>query len=203
MDLIDDLERWLAGEEEFGDPDTGPLDLADRAQIDRALYGIRLCELRAEGVSALARSRVDDIKLWEAKQLLVIAKRQRWLERGVTSWMRKATMLDPKLRTVKLPAGEVRIRPGKTRVDHIDDMTDAVYDTLEGIHAELVRRTPAVAAKVVADVAEPGEVIDDWYAPEGFTAHRAMLGKQPLPGIAILVPDEEPITYTTTKREDF
>lgn len=165
MDLLDDLDRYV------GDFDGGEehAPTMDRDRANRILRRIRWRERERGQVVAVARAERDRIDAWERDRLETIDNDIAAAGRVLDGFMR-AVGARENMRTLKLPNGELRLRPPSTRVnvedadaflvwaqEHVairlaaklEDMTPAsmVEDVLRALFAEPLLRAKIEPAK--------------------------------------------------------
>lgn len=116
MDLIEDLDAFVS-ELEHGDAERPTMD-DDLA--NRMLRRLRRQQITAAEIKLVARAERERIEEWERARLESVAADQAGIERMLDGYMRVVEQRR-KLRTLKLPNGELRLRPASTRVTIEDE----------------------------------------------------------------------------------
>lgn len=159
MDLLDDLDRYV------GDFDGGEehAPTMDRDRANRILRRIRWRERERGQVVAVARAERDRIDAWERDRCEAIDNDIAAAERVLDGFMRAVGERE-NMRTLKLPNGELRLRPASIRVTVEDEaaftrwaveraavavgMNPAtVAEALEALRGEALLRTSVEPAK--------------------------------------------------------
>ncbi len=142
MDLLDDLDRYV------GDFDGGEEHepTMDRDRANRILRRIRWRERERSQVAAVAKAERDRIDAWERDRLESIDTDVAAAERVLEGFMRAVGERE-RMRTLKLPNGELRLRPPRPKVT-IED-TDAF---LVWAQARVAQRLASALGPPEADV---------------------------------------------------
>lgn len=139
-DLADALDAVLFEQ----DQDDEPVELRDEAHVDRMLALLCYLQRRAAKIEAVAEERLRPIVEWRDEELRKLTNREQSVRRAVDGWIRGVHERDERVKTVKLPHGEVRIRPVQSTV-LVDDVEKlARWLELNG-YGDLVVREPRVA----------------------------------------------------------
>lgn len=175
LDLEHDLNAYLAETQET-EPDSFIVDSESKA--DWALRKIREAEARIAQVQQFAQKRIDEINAWVDK---ITANEQRSIEyfSGLLEvYHRKQFEANPRLKTIKLPSGELQIRKAQPQYARDDEKLVA---WLKVRYPELVKvkETPdwseakkrfQIAGRRLVDP-DTGELVDgvEVYEPEAPT----------------------------------
>lgn len=173
--------------------DYEPIELTGELAANRMLRRLRAAERDAASVRQTAADDIAQTTAWRDRRLDSIERTIDWARRSLEGWIR-ATHAAGGPQTVKLPAGEVKLRksPNRIEVDALgySDETWAAWAALSataGVESPvLVKRS--LSKTIVAKIAEPGPSLgpadDDGYEP-----HAAMgPGAEVLEGVTIHVP---------------
>lgn len=206
-----DLDAWMAEEAWLPDLDEEPPLLDGREKAEQ--YAGALVALRAK-MSAndeLHTQRVQRLDAWLEEVQAPLRDRSAWLERAILGWVLATHRADPRVKTVKLPAGTLSVRPAKRRVEE-RDATDAVLDVLADLDPGLVSITRKVARSYVPDIASPGAVVEGAHTEDGYEVRQAVVelpavqeGEEPtkvdLPGVVFIVPkpDTKSVGFSPAK----
>lgn len=217
-DLIDDLDAYVVGDEP-DDPDGPPPVPEDADGANRILRRVRGLERLLAKHRTVAFAELGRIQEWYEDRASGIAGSIRYAERSLEEWMRSHhDATDGKVKTVKVPNGELRIRPGSTRIGVLDDEAAVAEVTLRG-RRDLVRTRLEVNKKDAGPVMIPGpEPVpgpEKDPAPDGAEWREAwtVTGFDPvlpcvlvprltrLEQLAVLVPTRPTFSYGTAKAD--
>lgn len=210
-DLLEDLDAYV------GQLDTEPeAPTMDDDLANRLLRRIRRQEITRGEVAAVAKAERDRIDAWERNRLEKIAGDVEGMERVLDGYMR-AVKERRKLKTLKLPNGELRIRPARTSTEIID--ADAARAWLLERATTAAELDPATVAQVLAALTgekmlrvsiEPakGEIGKATEAGPVKSEHEDLVhlvavlaGEgEAVPGVLIERPTREAFSYSTAKR---
>jgi hypothetical protein len=188
-DFAADLAEWIAATVDLYPDDGGdaePATILDLNEADRALRRLRkLADDEAE-ILEVASALIDDTVAWRDDRLYGIERARAWVERSLEQWMR-ARHAETGRKTVKLPAGELRLRAPRWSVHSDDaDASPELLKQLVEIDLSLVRIETSVARGAVTKVAEPGPRADV-PVESGWQAHLAVtVDGQVLPGVYLV-----------------
>lgn len=142
MDLLDDLDRYVGDFD--GGEEHGPT--MDRDRANRILRRIRWRERERGQVVAVARAERDRIDAWERDRLETIDADVTAAERVLDGFMR-AVGAREHMRTLKLPNGELRLRPHRIKVTIEDEAAFTEWAVVRA--AVAVGMDPATAAEAL------------------------------------------------------
>lgn len=192
LDLPDDLDTV-----ELSVPDTRTATRALRrlAILDRHERELREdVEAEYRALDDLVQPERDRIAAFLGDRLVGIARARAWTLRGLENFARAVNADDPKMVTIKVSAGEVRLRNNPPKIVVLDDaaVAEALPSTVkppEVAPVEVKRLVKATGVKLTA--AELGEstVVG---IPEGYHAEAAVDGDGTVvPGVVFLVADRK------------
>lgn len=167
LDIPDDLDT------------APPLAIEDKPYANRALRRLGIldaseADLRADAlaehaeIDALVQPEHDRVEEFLNDRLHGIARARAWVEHGLEGWMRAVHAQDPKTVTVKVTAGELKLRDNPPRCVIAD---------------------PVTVAKIIPEAVKPVEVQTAVEIPEGYRAESAKTESGDIvPGVVFLVP---------------
>lgn len=217
VDTIDDLDDFVEGAaDELMDVNDVDVSVA----IDRLLYKVRQIERRIDRDKALAKSRTDLIREWLEKRLAVHTGALVWPLRSLENLMREHNEATG-VKTVKVPAGEARIRPAQVTVEKVDAHSVVMWaDTIgvDGLAELFVEWEPKVPASIIKSWCVPGPAVD---GPDerGYQSAPAMFVpalvvpylvpfvilpsvRADVPGVTLSTPTRAAFGMTTMKHDD-
>lgn len=181
MTITDDLDAYV--EPEF-DCDVEPPTLTTIGEADRHLRAISRLERRLASYEQVARDDMQRVKDWLHERSDVLLRQIEWHASSVEQWMR-AHHDETGTKTEKLPHGELRVRPGKVRVEPFGDPDPRFSRT----RVDWDKRA-------VSDACEPGPELEEFDTPHGFVAHVPVTGDgEVVPGAVLLVPTSPSFSY--------
>lgn len=120
-DLMEDLDAFVVGDPE-DEPDEPPPVPEDAEGANRLLRRIRGYERLLERHRAIAFAELGRIQEWYEDRASGIQGSIRFAERSLEQWMRDHhAATGGKVKTVKVPNGELRVRPGSSRIGVLDE----------------------------------------------------------------------------------
>lgn len=195
LDLEADLAAFLS--EGFGDVVSidDPPNIEDADGADRLLRRIGVMNRRKAELESFAANQRAQLAEWLDDRTAGIDGQIEWATRGIEQWMRSQNTLDERIKTVKLPHGETRIRPAQPRMV-VDDVEELAAWLEANEHAELVKREPKVNASDVKAIADVGPDAAGAPDSDGYLPHRALLGDEVIPGVHYLVNPRKSFSFT-------
>lgn len=159
-DLHHDLDEHLAGPDpDWLDTDEPVIPAADKTQADRWLRKLAHLQADADEIDALYRAQLDQLNAWRDERLRVIGNAQARLEQSLAMFHAAALDLDPKAKTLSLPAGTLKARAQQPEWRYVNEA--AFLEWAAANRPELVRRPepvtppPAVDRTAVKKVLRP------------------------------------------------
>jgi hypothetical protein len=190
----DDLDALFEADSEDVDP-------ADLVAANRMLRLLARFDGERAQVNRVADADVAVAERWRDGELAKLDRKVDYLRRQLENWMRGHALVSG-ARTEKLPWGELRLRPAKTRIDvdakeFAERVTVPQVSTYDGVAVEWVRvkvepDKQAMAAALTAKQSEDGvlldavDVGDDWLAVPAVDAYGEVYGGW----VRVLVPRE-------------
>lgn len=186
--IRDDLDDDLGLDFTEGEGDPPPLE--DEDQANRVLRRVAALERQLDGHKAVARAEVERIAAWLKDRAATIEGSLVWHRRTLEGWMRTTGRS-----TVKLPNGELRLRPERPKVvgllaEHGDE--DAQLDTLEGLDLGVLRTKRELAVSDILKMAKPGPAVVVGAPVEGYTMHAAVI-----PAVPAIAAEDDAIGIAT------
>lgn len=145
-------------------------------------------------VNEVARIEHDRINDWLADRTAGGHDRLVELDRELREIAERLVATGDGAKTFDLPAGSVSLRKASARVDL------APNSKIDDVPPELVTvpspPLPRLDRNRVHALCEPGPVIDDYDAPDGYEARSAVLAstREPVPGVVFLTPLRDALT---------
>lgn len=194
MTLADDLGEWMEGDLAA---DTEPESM-DPAYVDRILRRIRRLEDEQANVNALAQAERDRIEAWRSERTGIVGRQIEHYEQVVEGWMR-ANFARNKVKTTKLPNGELKLRPGKVTAQVENGDRFARWAVACGM-PQWARVTYAPDKAALTKELRPGEL--HGHADDGRELRQAIASTgEIIPGVLLSVPICESFSYRTAPKE--
>lgn len=194
MDLAEQLDEFL----ELDVPDDGVVfTVSDDDEANRLLRAVRRLERERDRIDTLFTAELDRLSKWRAGASTTIEGKLSRLTSTLDAYMRARHRDNEKVKTIKVPNGELRIRPRQPRlvVDDVDTFS-AWLEANE--HGALVEYTVKLAGvnelkKVVSP--SPHQSAPD---PEGYATADALTADGVVAtGAHFAVPVDKSFTYAT------
>lgn len=131
-DAQEDLEDWLSQDVSGGTADTETPDVPNSDLANLMLRRLRRLEQKKDEITALAAAEATRIESWRLDRLAKIGREQDWHKAGLERFMRSTGE-----KTLKLPEGELRLRPSAERIDVTDEK--AFLEWVGDNHPNLIR----------------------------------------------------------------
>lgn len=103
-----DLEADLLGPEP--DYDEAPPVEIDRATADRYLRRIAKLDAQHQADREVADAQIEQVQAWRGARAATYMEQRAWLQGVLRRFHEALLAIDPKIKTVKLPAGELHMR---------------------------------------------------------------------------------------------
>lgn len=186
-----------------------PIDPGDQDAANQWLYRLRRLAIERSKAQAVARAERDRVDAWERDRVGSYDRRMEEATRMLEQWTRAHHERTGSV-TVKLPNGELRLRPGRPRLEVTDDTAVTDY-ALERVYAAidkdlregtdnlptsgstlfrlawrhltaepLLKVTAEPAKAVIKKESEPGPVASEH---EDLDLRRALIGGEVVPGV--------------------
>lgn len=210
-DVVDDLDAYLAGITDEPLTDEPPSDPVDEDEANRILRRIARFDREADRVNRAADAELERIEAFRTDRLSGIDRQRVWHARAIEGWMRAVNRLDPRRKTIKLPLGQVALRPGIVKVEVVDERQAVAearaHDLLRLGDESWIRTTHAIAKTVVKPHLFAGDVVE---RDADGAHHQALVvigwrwttlmllpDAQPLGGVRVIVPDQSTFNLKT------
>lgn len=193
-DMWDDLDQFLGEDMGAAQGEDQAWVIGGQEEADRALRRLARLAREERDIRQVAQAERDRITAWERDRMAGVANRRQWISDGLEGFMR-AVNARSGAKSLSLPWGTLRLRKTQPRVDVLDALA------LAAAAPELVEMRPAPDKAAIKRRFTPGPALMDHPVDPGFTAHAAVNpdGEQ-VPGVVLLVPDQE--SFSATPMED-
>jgi hypothetical protein len=204
-DLAADLAAFDEAEIDVHEP---PPTLAGQEQANRLLRRMALLDAETEAVDRLAQAEIDRINEWRTARYRTIGGQTAWLSSSLEQFMRAHHAAGGGV-TLKLPNGELKLRPRTSQVVVDDGDAFVAWAAANGLTTTLTRlpdppaRKPdATRLKQVTVIDKPVDVPEGTPtfalgpgapdpAHEGRLLHAVMLGDEVVPGVRVSLPPDD------------
>lgn len=202
--IEDVLDAWLDAQlTELGEE---PTDLDHAGKLLGAQRGI---DRRIAEIDALVTKRIEALRAFHREQRDPLLARRAHLDTLIGGWA-LAEWERTGRKTWKVPEGTIEVRPRKPRIvlDERVDVTDDLLDRVEGVLPAAIKKERSVLVSGVKSdetyTVEPGAVIGNYPAPEGYTARQVRAKADGvtvvLEGLVALVPQDGRAGQVATPR---
>jgi hypothetical protein len=166
------LDAWLEGAlDELGEEPPDGLDQAGR--LLGAMVGV---DRRIAELDEYVARRVYELRAFHSDQRAGLDQRREHLARLIEGWA-LAEWERTGRKTWKLPEGEITVRPAQQRAElhEAHEPTDGDIEQVKALLPAAVKVERSILPGTVKKAAKPGAELPDYDAPDGYTAHQAVL----------------------------
>jgi hypothetical protein len=183
-----DLDTYLDWTADNGDPEVGPPPppeptIADLDRADRALRKLARIQAAMAEVDRLYEARLMELDAWREDARQRYGRAASWLNMQLRAFHEARVAEDPKAKTIRLPAGELRSRQGRPRWEVIDEDRLVDWATVNGHHdvLRLVVDKSALKSTFEASPSAGRAFTADGEAVPGIVVHAAERSYTPAP----------------------
>jgi len=134
-----------------------PYEITDQSGAIWALRKIKLIEQRRQEAKETAMSEADKIMKWYEQVSQKADRDREYFDGLLLGYMNRLRQVDPKLKTVKLPGGELRWRKQQAKYEYDDDV---IMAWAEQCLPEVIQTKRTISRQDVKQyIKETGEVV--------------------------------------------